>query len=196
MSVPPAETFDPLLLDLPDELHTARLMLRPPRAGDGATILASLLETIDALREFPSSLAWAQAEQTLIGSERFCRLAAAQFILRSDFAFMAFDRASGEHVGQCGLHRISWPDRRFEIGWWCRSRYQRTGRITEAAQAVVDFAFRDCGARRVWCLADARNTRSWALAERLGMHYEGTLAGERADPDGTRCDMRVYALVR
>jgi RimJ/RimL family protein N-acetyltransferase len=188
--------FDPVLLDLPEELHTARLLLRPPRPGDGAIVYASLMETLPDLRRFPSSLLWAQAEQTLAMSEGFCRRGAAQFLLRTDFPFMAFDRASGEHMGQCGMHRISWPNRVFEIGWWCRTRYQRTGRMTEAVRAVIDFAWRDCGARRIWCLADTRNEPSWRLAQRVGMRYEGTLHGERSDPDGRRCDMRVYALTR
>ena len=191
-----AVPFDPVLLDLPDELHTERLVLRPPRAGDGRTVFASLLESLPELRRFPASLLCAQAEQTLPMAEVFCRRSAAQFILRTDFAFMVFERATGEHVAQCGLHRISWPYRVFEIGWWCRARWQRTGRMTEAVRAVMDFAWRDCGARRIWCLADERNERSWRMAERVGLRYEGTLVGERCDPDGAPCDMRAYGLTR
>ena len=43
-------------------------------------------------------------------------------------------------------------------------------------------------ANRVW--VDSR------LRYEVGLRYEGTLVGERVDPDGTSCDMRVYGLAR
>ena len=40
-----AVPFDPVLLDLPDELHTERLVLRPPRAGQRATFAVGVAAT-------------------------------------------------------------------------------------------------------------------------------------------------------
>lgn len=110
--------------------------------------------------------------------------------------FLILHRDNAEHVGNCGLHRFNWQTRVFEIGWWCRRRYQRQGFITEAAAALTEFAFQHLGARRVWCLGDEENMRSWRVAERLGFVFEGTLKSERGDPNGTRRDMRVYAVTR
>lgn len=109
---------------------------------------------------------------------------------------MVWPEANGGCVGGCGLHRLSRTRRVFQIGGWCRKRYQGEGSITEAARAVVAFAFEKPGARHVWCGSDDLNTKSWRLAERAGFVYEGTLRSERADPDGTRRDMRAYAITR
>jgi RimJ/RimL family protein N-acetyltransferase len=189
-------TFNPVLLDIPDQLETERLLLRAPRPGDGAILNASILETLEDLRRYPASMSWAMEERTEDKAEDFCRRGAANWILRADFSMLLFLRDGGEHAGNCGLHRFNWDTRVFEIGWWCRRKFQRQGLITEAAAALAEFAFRELGARRVWCCSDDENERSWRVAERLGFAYEGTLKSERGDPDGTRRNMRVYAATR
>jgi RimJ/RimL family protein N-acetyltransferase len=141
-------------------------------------------------------MAWAMEEQSVEKTEEFCRRGAANWIIRADFPMQILFRDTGEHAGNCGLHRFNWNTRVFEIGWWCRKRYQGKGLITEAAAALTDFAFNHLGARRVWCHADEENERSWRVAERLGFVHEGTLKSERCDPDGTRRTMRVYATTR
>jgi hypothetical protein len=191
-----APAFDPVLLDIPHEFRTARLLLRAPRPGDGAVVHASIVETLDDLRRYPSSLPWALAEPSAPAQEAWARRGAAGWLLRNDLPLIVFDANSGEHVGNAGIHRFDWERRVFEIGWWGRKRFQGRGLMTEAVRAVIDYAFTQLGARRVWALADERNERSWKLAERAGLIFEGALRSERADPDGTRCDMRVYALTR
>ena len=188
--------FNPVLLDVPDHIETERLLIRAPRPGDGALLHASVLETLDDLRRHPASMPWAMEEQTPERTEEYARRGAANWILRADLPMFAFLAGSGEHVGNCGLHRFDWETRVFEIGWWCRKRFQGRGLITEAAGAITEFAFAHLGARRVWCAADEENARSWRVAERLGFEYEGTLKSQRCDPDGTRRTMRVYATTR
>jgi RimJ/RimL family protein N-acetyltransferase len=188
--------FNPVLLDIPDQLETERLLLRSPRPGDGAILHESILETLADLRRYPASMSWALEERTVAKAEEFCRRSASNWILRADFSMLLFLRDGGEHAGNCGLHRFNWDTRVFEIGWWCRKRFQGQGLITEAAAALAEFAFRELGARRVWCCSDDENEKSWRVAERLGFAYEGTLMSERGDPDGTRRNMRVYAATR
>lgn len=188
--------FNPVLLDLPDRIETERLLLRPLRPGDGAMIHASVLETLDDLRRFPASMQWAMHEHLAETTEEFARRGAANWIIRADFPMLATHRDGGEHVGNVGIHRFNWTTRVFEIGWWRRKRFQGQGLITEAARALTEFAFVQLGARRVWCLCDDENARSWRVAERLGFEHEGTLKSERCDPDGTRRTMRVYATTR
>ena len=189
-------TFDPLLLDLPDQFETERLLIRAPHTGDGPVVHEAIMETLDDLRRFPSSLRWALETQTLERAESFCRRGAAFWLLRADLPMLLFRKADGEFVGGSGVHRFDWAERRFEIGWWCRKRYQRQGFITEAVRAVIEYTFRHLGARRVFALGDDANAASWRVCERVGMAYEGTMRSERADPDGTRRDMRIYAITR
>jgi RimJ/RimL family protein N-acetyltransferase len=155
-----------------------------------------VLETLDDIRRYPASMMWAMEEQSVEKTEEYVRRGAANWIIRADFPMIAFCRDTGEHVANCGLHRFDWESRVFEIGWWCRKRFQGQGFATEAARALTEFAFTHLGARRVWCGADEENVRSWRVAERLGFEHEGTLKSERCDPDGTRRTMRVYAMTR
>jgi RimJ/RimL family protein N-acetyltransferase len=188
--------FDPLLLDLPDEFETDRLRIRAPRAGDGRVVHEATVETLDDLRRFPSSLRWAVDVPSPERAESFCRRGAALWLLRADLPMLLFHKDTGEFVGATGLHRFDWADRRFEVGWWCRKRYQGQGLITEAVREVIEYAFRHLGARRVFALGDDANAASWRVCERVGMSYEGTMRGERGDPDGARRDMRIYAITR
>jgi RimJ/RimL family protein N-acetyltransferase len=194
MATEPA--FNPVLLDIPDSFETGRLLIRAPRPGDGAIVYASVVETLDDLRRYPASMPWAMEDPSVERMEDFCRRGAASWILRADFPMLLFRRDTGEHAGNCGLHRFNWNTRVFEIGWWCRKRHQGQGLITEAAAAVAEFAFGHLGARRLWCGADEENERSWRVAERLGLDHEGTLRSERCDPDGTRRTLRIYATTR
>jgi RimJ/RimL family protein N-acetyltransferase len=192
----PMTADDAVLLDFPNEIETVRLRIRAPRPGDGATVNAAIIETLDDLRRFPSSLPWAMEEPTIARSELYCRRGAGHWLQRTDLPMLMFERTSGEYAGGTGLHRFDWSHGVFEIGWWCRKRFQGCGLVTEAAAAVSEFAFKYLHARRVWCAGDEENPRSWRVAERAGFRLEGCLVSERADPDGTRRNMRVYALTR
>jgi RimJ/RimL family protein N-acetyltransferase len=188
--------FNPVLLDIPDHFETDRLLIRAPRPGDGAIVNASVRETLEDLRRYPASMLWAMEDQPVEKTEEYVRRGAANWIIRADFPMLLFFRHTGEHAGNCGIHRFNWDTRVFEIGWWCRRQFQGQGLVTEAARALTEFAFAHLGARRVWCGADEENVRSWRVAERLGFVHEGTLRSERCDPDGTRRTMRVYAMTR
>ena len=62
--------MDPLLLDLPEEIVTQRLVLRPPRAGDGATMNEAIAETIEALQRW---MPWATSIITPSGDRGVSR---------------------------------------------------------------------------------------------------------------------------
>lgn len=60
----------------------------------------------------------------------------------------------------------------WEIGYVFNRSYQGHGYATEAARALMDYAFRH-GAHRVSALVNPENSPSWRLLERLGMRREG-----------------------
>ena len=49
------------------------------------------------------------------------------------------------------------------------------GLTVEAARAVIDWGFRERGLAKVYAYADARNTNSLRVMEKLGMTREGML---------------------
>jgi len=186
---------DPLLLDLPQTLDTPRLVLRPPRAGDGPVWLDALRETLPELRRFLGALPWVAADPTPESAEVHCRTAQANFIARKDLLFLMLERASGRVVGAVGLHRPVWSTPKVEIGYWCRTSCTGRGYVAEAVSALVDYAFAHLDAVRVELVTDAANAASRGVAQRCGFTLEGVLRQERRAPDGSLRDTCIYARV-
>lgn len=185
--------FDPILLDLPQNLETERLLLRPPQAGDGKALFAAVAESLPELRRFLNSLPWVAAEQSVEASEVYCRTAQANFLGRKDFPFLLFDKASGQLVGASGLHRVVWATPKAEIGYWCRTSQVGKGFISEAVTALADYAFGHLATVRLEIITDEDNRESRGVAERCDFQLEAVLRHERRAPDGTLRNTCVYA---
>lgn len=182
---------EPVLIDLPESFDTARLQVRVARAGDGAVHHEAVIESLAELRPW---LGWCQEAPSLDECEAVCRRAYARFLLREDIMLLLFLRRTGELVGASGLHDIDWGFRRFEVGYWGRTRFAGAGLMTEGVRAIVEFARDELAARRIYLTTDARNVRSWRLAERVGFCREGTLIGDRPDLRGEPRDTLVYGF--
>ncbi len=191
------DAIEPLLIDVPERIETARLILRCPRRGDGAVVNPAV---VASHAELDPWLPWATTLPSLEESEAHCRRQQARFILREDLVMLIFARddsgAEGELLGGTGLHRIDWSLRRFEIGYWRKSGCEGRGVITEAVTAIARMAFDALGARRVEIRMDDNNERSWKLAERAGFTLEAVLRFDSATPAGEPRSTRVYARVR
>ena len=166
----------PLLRDIPVSFESKRLTIRCPEPGDGAEVNAAVRETWSDLHEW---MDWAMVRPSVEDSEQYVRKAKAKFIEREDLSLLLFLKGTGTLVGGSGLHRIDWKVPSFEIGYWCRERFQGQGYITEAAGAISDFAVDRLGARRVTILCDAENVRSAAIPRRIGFAQEATLRNAR-----------------
>jgi RimJ/RimL family protein N-acetyltransferase len=84
----------------------------------------------------------------------------------------AVERASGLLVGDVALLWVSERDRTAEVGFIFDPRHQGKGFATEAARALVDWAFTSAGMHRVIGRTEARNAASARVLEKLGMRRE------------------------
>lgn len=84
-------------------------------------------------------------------------------------------RDTGELVGDVILMFHSREHGNGEIGWVFHPSVAGQGYATEAASALLDWAFGPVGLRRVVARLDELNLRSAALCERLGMRLESRL---------------------
>ena len=96
-------------------------------------------------------------------------------------------------VGGIGL---SWDAFRIagEIGYWIRSSYEGRGLVSRAAGEYTRVAFEHVGLNRVVIRAAVGNTRSRAVAERLGYVQEGIERGAGRGFGGFQ-DMVVYVML-
>ena len=185
--------MDALLLDFPESFESDRLTIRAPRPGDGAEINAAVRETFDDLKVW---MPWAQQMPTLEESESYVRRAQCQFLAREELTLFLFLKGTNTMVGSSGLHRIDWDIPKFEIGYWCRKRFQGQGYITESTEAITQFAFETFGAKRVEIRCDSKNVRSRRIPDRLGFKLEGTLRNDSLSPSGELRDTLVFAKIK
>lgn len=183
---------DPILLEIPDQFESQRLLIRVPRAGDGPAVNAAVIDSLETLRPW---MPWAQAAPSLEESEAVCRTNWAKFLLRQDITLRLYLKGTDTVIGSSGLHRIDWSIPSFEIGYWVGRRYEGQGYATEAVRAISGFAIRRLAARRLEIRADARNARSRRVAERAGFGLEGIHRCFGRDVSGELCDMCIYARI-
>ena len=147
------------------ELVTPRLVLRPPRAEDfeaWAAFAADAGTTEHLGGPQPRTVSW----------RAFCLMAGA-WALYGFGLFSVLERDTGRWIGRVGPWRPEgWPGN--EIGWGLHRDAWGRGLATEAAGAAIDWAL---GELRwdafIHCISPA-NTRSIALATRLGSKRLGS----------------------
>ena len=184
--------LEALLLDVPEEIVTERLVLRATRAGMGATVAEAVRESRKELERW---MAWARTARSASESERHCREMQLRWHAREEFDFCFHRRSDGRLVGKGGLHTIDWSIPKFEIGYWIRTSSMGQGFATEATLALTGLARERLGANRIEIASDARNAASRRVAEKSGFELEGIRRSSRRDAKGKLADSCLYARV-
>jgi ribosomal-protein-alanine N-acetyltransferase len=155
-------------------IETARLRMRPWNLPGDEEAAAELFCDADLMRYIPVG---AQPAERVAGIvQRMIDNAQ-----RDGFGLLALvEKESGRVVGECGLAHI--PDTRdIEIAWFLARSAWRNGYATEAARAILTYAFAQLHIPRVYALIDRENARSIAVANRLGMRYDRIVRAYRRD---------------
>jgi RimJ/RimL family protein N-acetyltransferase len=181
---------NPILFDLPTELHAQRLTLRAPRAGDGPAVNAAILDSANELEPW---MPWARPTPSVQDSEIWCRQAAVKWLARQQFHLSLYLAGTDTCIGNAGLHHVEWDNPAAEMGYWLRTPYCGKGLMHEAVLAVERFAFDVLRLRRIEIRCNARNVRSGRVAERAGYQLEGTLRAATLDADHKPSDEKIYA---
>jgi RimJ/RimL family protein N-acetyltransferase len=192
---------NPILLEIPEELFSERLVLRIPCAGRGQMLFEAIEASLNELRPFMSFVHVPISAEIC---EIDLRRDFAAYILRERITFQIFSRssaesapqqASEEFVGEIGFRRLNWELAKFEISYWLDSRQAGKGFMTEAVHTITQFAFETLKAKRVEIRCDSRNTRSRKVAEKSGFALEGILKNNIANTNGLPADECVFARV-
>ncbi len=188
--------FNPLLLDIPEQFSTRRLLVRAVSPGDGVLHLPALQESLHDLRQYLGDLSWVKEEPSPSNSEIYCRQNHGRFLQRTDLVYFMFDKNTQHLIGGIGLHRIDWSVPKFEIGYWCRVSSQGNGYVSEAVTAITALAFDQLAAKRVEIRADDDNIASWRVAEKNSFVLEGILRNNyRNSVTEKLANLRVYAKI-
>jgi RimJ/RimL family protein N-acetyltransferase len=170
-------------------LHTARLRLRPVTSADADDLFA-LHSSAHVLRywDAPPWSERARADQFVAACRRMAE--------EGSGARLAIDRVSdGAFIGWCSLSRWNPDHRSAALGYCLSAAAWGRGYATEAARAVLQWAFDTLDVNRVQAETDTRNLASARVLEKLGFEREGTLR-EDCIVDGDVSDSWVYGLIR
>ena len=179
------------LLGAPAQFTTARLRLERPRSEHAAVVMESVNASLAELRY----IGWGQAAFDAERALRFCTHDAELVAAGECLIYFAFEQASGAFIGNLDLHSFDFDVPRGEIGYVGDVRRAGSGLMFEAATALLRLGF-ELGLERIEAVCDARNLRSIAFAEMLGMTREGLLRAHDRDPQGGLCDDVVLAMLR
>jgi [ribosomal protein S5]-alanine N-acetyltransferase len=169
-------------------LHTARLLLRPVTSAD-ADALFAMHSSADVLRYWDAPL-WSERAR----AERF--ITACQMADEGSGTRLAIDRVSDRaFIGWCSLTRWSPDYRSASMGYCLDDAAWGHGYATEAARALLQWAFDTLDLNRVQAETDTRNAASARVLEKLGFVREGTLR-EDCVVNGEVSDSWVYGLIR
>ena len=169
-------------------LHTGRLRLRPVTSADAGALFA--LHSDARVLRYWDAPPWREAAR----AERFVT-ACRQMAEEGSGARVVVDRASdGAFLGWCGLSRWNPDHRSAALGYCFAEQAWGHGYATEAAGALLQWAFATLDLNRVQAETDTRNLASARVLEKLGFRREGTLR-EDCVVDAEVSDSWVYGLL-
>jgi ribosomal-protein-alanine N-acetyltransferase len=170
-------------------LHTTRLLLRPFTPADAPEVqrLAGQFAIADTTLAIPHPYPDGAAEAWI-------REHAQHFIDGQSAIFAITDKEQGHLLGAIGLERMS-QHRKAEMGYWIRVSLWNRGYCTEAALAVLAYAFDVLDINKVVARHFSRNPASGRVMQKIGMRHEGTLRQD-VIKWGRPEDIELYAILR
>ena len=149
------------MIDVP-RLETERLILRAIEPADFEGFAAMMADP-----EVAHFITMDRKAQDRMDAWRTMAYAMGHWLARGFGMWAIVEKASGRFIGRVGPnYPEGWPDT--EIGWALARETWGKGYATEAARTAMDYAFTVLRWRRAISLIDPDNTRSAAVALRLG----------------------------
>lgn len=171
-------------------LLTARLVLRPPQPTDAPAIFANYAQDPEVVRY----LTWLP-HQSIAETETILARIIASNDPASQLSWSIVRASDQAMIGMIAL-RI---DRfKAEVGYSLSRATWGQGLMTEALQAIIEYAWSRPEIYRVAALCDVQNPASARVMEKAGMTYEGTLRRYSLHPNASTepSDCMCYAIVR
>lgn len=148
-----------------------------------------VMENYDHLYEYSP---WLDKDYSLERAFAFSELCEKQIENKETLPITIYYK--GEYVGGSGFHAINWNYKFTEIGYWLAEKHNGKGIVTRTCRKLIDFAFEELGLNRMVLKCVPENTKSIAIAERLGFTFEG-IERDGGLHHGKFVDFRVYSML-
>jgi ribosomal-protein-alanine N-acetyltransferase len=170
------------------ELESERCTLRRPTPADAGPIAEAVSDD-----RFPKNDSWRFVESAADAADRI----RTQLTLWQEDRALHFSivlKASSEFAGQVSLSREPEPGT-WQLGYWVTPHRWGQGLASEAAAAVLGFAFSELEAETLWAGAAPENRASLRVIEKLGFRFQRENPRGYALAEGWLA-MREYVLQR
>lgn len=115
------------------------------------------------------------------------------FCIERHGALAAQQKGSGKVIGYILFHEVDGDI--YEIGWFFNRSYWRQGYAYESCKALLDYAFREKHAHKVFA-ETIDPVKSAGLMKKLGMRLEGIQREQAKDASGNWADLFFYGILR
>jgi len=176
------------------ELNTKRLKIRELEKKDASDLIDNLndLEVTKSLLPMPYPYDEKEAHWWINKCQEEARRKP-----RINYDLAIELKSEKKLVGGIGLTKVDSFQGKAEIGFWLGKKYWRQGLMTEAINAMLEFAFNKLFLRRIEWNAFADNEASNELAKKMGFKLEGTMKrGARSKANGLVHDENFYGLLK
>jgi RimJ/RimL family protein N-acetyltransferase len=155
-------------------IETERLLIRTWRLPADADDTAEMFGDPEAMRFIPSGVLSPEGAAAAI-ARMIERYEADGFGI-----WPVVLKETKKPIGECGILYIP-GTRDVQVAWLFKRSAWGNGFATEAARAVLDYAFSEIGLTRIYALIDRENRASIAIAHRLCMAFDRIVRVGRRD---------------
>ena len=136
-----------LLLDIPLELETERLILRAPRrSGDGSIVNEAINDSINELKLW---LPFAQKPSTVEETEVNLRIAHINFLKRESLRYLIFCKGTNDFIGITSFEEINWDIPKCHMGYWINTKFSGNGYMLEAVKGLTELGLNQIKFKRI-----------------------------------------------
>lgn len=146
------------------------VIMRPFVEQDAEDIFKLIDSNRNELRQW---LSWVDDTKSVEDSKKFIIDCQSQLAKGTAYRFGIFE--NGGYAGIVDLHDVNSRNRRAGIGYWLGKESQGKGIMTKAVAKIVSFGFETIDLNRIEIHVAPGNTKSRAVAGRLGFIEEGQL---------------------
>lgn len=171
-------------------IQTERLTLCKPLMDDARAIFETWAQNSEVTR----TMTWAPHEDIEVTYSVLRRMIDA-WKQGARYTYMVIEKESNQAVG---MIEIRVDGHKAEIGYVLARAYWSKGYMTEAAQALVNWAFRQPEIYRVYATTSVDNIGSQRVMEKIGMTREGLMRRYIVHPNVSAepVDSYLYAIVK
>jgi len=146
------------------KLETERLILRPMNESDIDDVFE--MRRNDEIMRFIREPVVSRKE-----AEDWINMISSRWAKEKIGFCSVIERASGKFAGWCGLWRLK-ENNEIEIGYAIAKDFWKKGYASEAAEAVLNYAFNEIGLEMVVAVARPENKGSRRVMEKNGMKFD------------------------